>query len=550
MTDLETTVTPALRDAARTAIRAVLIESNPALDISIGGAVDSIIVEGNVDVAANNQVNVNQSYLFQQLQAIANGTVTITDAQMDDLMQNYYITRQQNVPASGITSFVVRDSKQYVIQLGYRIRYGAFSYVTLATYTVYPQDTPGIDFTVPTNVPLLQIYDQATGFNFQFRIPVSCEQAGPSGIRIAGQVFTPDTTFTALGSITAVSNFSGGTLAETNAQLAQRALAGITAGTLSGGQDGINKLVSEFYSAAVASSVGVNSPMQTRGRNNPFGLNYAGVLDVYVKSGAIGQNQILNVTAVVTDFTTKTATITLSHDDSSGVYTAVAQGTTAPVGMTGSLVTGAINYLPYTSPVFNPNTASSLQRAFSASTLVQITIVDTRLDSLSAPVVPMTFNGQVITGAYTVVVQNMPGINDVANGLYSDPIRPPGTDVLVKAAVPCVTTLNITAAMPANYNGPSASDLSAAIAQAINALPLRTPFIDSFTISQIIQAQSSNLVLRTLSMSGTIYGQDGSIVPVFQLGTQLIIPTNLTALCSFENTFFATTQALVTVNLV
>ncbi len=116
--------------------------------------------------------------------------------------------------------------------------------------------------------------------------------------------------------------------------------------------------------------------------------------------------------------------------------------------------------------------------------------------------------------------------------------------------MPCVTTLNITAAMPANYNGPSASDLAAAIAQAVNALPLRTPFIDSFTISQIIQAQSSNLVLRTLNMSGTIYGQDGSIVPVYQLGTQLIIPTNLTAAVSSENAFFATTQALVTVNLV
>jgi len=549
MTDIATTSTPALKDAARTTIRAVLIEADPSLDISIGGAVDSIIVEGNVDVAANNQVNVNQSYLFQQLQAIANGTVTISDAQMDALMQNYYITRQQNVPAFGDTAFVVRDNKQYVIQTGYRVRYGASSYVTTATYTVYPQDTPGIDFTVPTNVPLLVIFDQATGFNYQFRIPFVCEQAGPTGIRIAGQVFVPDTTFTALGSITAISNFQGGTLAETNAELAQRALEGITAGTLSGGQDGINKLVSEFYPAAVASSVGVNSPMQTRGRNNPFGLNYAGVLDVYVKSGAIGQNQII-VSAVVTNYLTRTATITLLQPDSAGVYSAVAQGTSSPVGMTGALVSSPINYLPYTSPVFNPNTASSLQRAFSASTLVQITITDNRVDSLSVPIVPMTSNGQVITGAYTVVVQNMPGINDVATGLYSDAIRPPGVDVLVKAAVPCVTTLNITAAMPANYNGPSASDLAVAIAQAINELPLRTAALDSFTISQIIQAQSSNLVLRTLNMSGTIYGQDGSLIPVYQLGTQLIIPTNLPALVSAENAFFATTQALVTVNLV
>jgi len=549
MTDIATTSTPALKDAARTTIRAVLIEADPSLDISIGGAVDSIIVEGNVDVAANNQVNVNQSYLFQQLQAIANGTVTISDAQMDALMQNYYITRQQNVPAFGDTAFVVRDNKQYVIQTGYRVRYGASSYVTTTTYTVYPQDTPGIDFTVPTNVPLLVIFDQATGFNYQFRIPFVCEQAGPTGIRIAGQVFVPDTTFTALGSITAISNFQGGTLAETNAELAQRALEGITAGTLSGGQDGINKLVSEFYPAAVASSVGVNSPMQTRGRNNPFGLNYAGVLDVYVKSGAIGQNQII-VSAVVTNYLTRTATITLLQPDSAGVYSAVAQGTSSPVGMTGALVSSPINYLPYTSPVFNPNTASSLQRAFSASTLVQITITDNRVDSLSVPIVPMTSNGQVITGAYTVVVQNMPGINDVATGLYSDAIRPPGVDVLVKAAVPCVTTLNITAAMPANYNGPSASDLAVAIAQAINELPLRTAALDSFTISQIIQAQSSNLVLRTLNMSGTIYGQDGSLIPVYQLGTQLIIPTNLPALVSAENAFFATTQALVTVNLV
>lgn len=542
------TVTTADRDSARELIRALLLETNPDLDISVGGVVDSVIVEGNVDVAVQNQANVDDAYLLEQMQAIAAGTVTITDEQMDSLASNYYITRYPNDPAHGDVSFIVQNLTTYTIPAGYRIRYGDSSYVTEQVFIVYPPSTSGVDFTDGTSIRLQTIFDTATGYTYRFTLPFVCEQTGAAGVRIPGDVFTADVGFTGLGRIEAAESFAGGTTLETNAQMAQRVMDGITVKTLGGGQDQIDVLAASVYPNMEISAVGVESTMQTRGRINPFGINTGGKLDVYAKCGAVSQATRV-VSAVVTDVGTREVTLTVTRDQAAGAYTYTPVGLTGVSGMTGTIATLSTSFAQATLVGFNPEMQSQDLRA-SANVVVTVVITDTRQKPDLSYMVDITTLGQALVDTYGVVVDYMPGVLELADAFYADATRPPGIDVLVKAGAPCSVTMSISASKPPDYNGPSAADLSAQIAFAVNQLPMRQLYLDDFTISQIIKSASSQLSLLSLTMTGGITAFDGSNVAVWQTGNKLIIPTDSLKKVSFETVFFTSTPAQVSVNLV
>lgn len=550
--NISTGVTVEEQDAARTTLRALLQEQNPTLDISVGGPVDSLLVEGNVAVVARNDVQVDQAYLFQQLKSIADGTVAVTDEALDNLMANYFLERQEAEVATGDIVFVVRDLRVYSFPTGYTLISNNQQFLTTATYNVYPPLTPNIDFTVPTNIAIEEVYDVATGYSYRFRFPISSAVATPDAVLVSGDVLVPTQSFSGLGSVKAATNFQGGTLAETNTEFATRGLQGLLAETV-GGQDNVDKLVRQAVPNADASTIGVNSPLMTRDRNNVFNISVGGKIDIYAKSGAVGR-QAYVVDAVVVDSVLRIARITLSRSQSAGVYrqsVIPVSTSTPPVVIAGSLTIQSVANLPWVNTSgFNPQMPTQIERAFSANQLIEITIVDTRQVTGPSYVVPMAFNGEVITGAYEAQTVYQPGVLDISEFLSSDAVRPGGLDLLVKAAVPCITSVGIVASRPVSYNGRSAAQLSAAIATAINLLPVETQSLDNFTVSGIVTSLEPTLTVVSVSLSGSVYGQNGTDYSIPQVGGKLTIPTNTGAKFSPDNTYFTTTSDLTVVTLV
>jgi hypothetical protein len=550
--NITTDVTVEEQDSARTILRALLQEQDPTLDISVGGPVDSLLVEGNVIVVARNDQEVSQAYLFQQLKAISEGTVTVTDAELDELMANYFLTRQEAVVASGEIVFVVRDLRVYSFPTGYTLIAKDQQFVTTATYNVYPPLTPNIDFTVATNIAIEQVYDAATGYSYRFRLPISSVDADPVAALVAGDLLSPTQSFSGLGYVEASTNFQGGTAAETNQEFAARGLTGLLAQTV-GGQDNIDKLVGEAVQNADSNTVGVNSPLMTRDRDNVFNLSVGGKIDIYAKSGAIGEAAYV-VDAEVVDVGLRTARITLSREQSAGVYrtgVVAISTTTPPTVIAGGITVLSVTHLPYVSTTeFNPQMPTEIERAFSANQLIEILIEDTRQTTGPTYIVPMTSPGDTITDAYEAQTEYQPGILTISQALASSLVRPPGVDLLVKAAVPCISTVGVVAQRPVSYNGRSASELEAAIATAINLLPVETQTLDNFTISGIVTTLEPTLTVLSVSLSGSVYGQNGTNYSIPQVGGKLTIPTNTAAKFSPTNTYFTTTANLVDVTLV
>lgn len=538
-----------MKSTARTNIRALLQETQPSLDLSVGGPVDSIIVEGNVDISAQSSVDLASAILQNQLKAIADGTVTPTDEEVDDLMAGYYLTRNVGTAAYGTIEFIVQRDEAIVLPAGYKLTVNGVVYKTLITYNVYPTAVV-VDLSNPSNRQLYVAYDTETGFLYRFRIDVTADEVGPDGVLVAGTRLTPVQSFSGLGYVQAITNFSGGTTAETNAAFASRALDGLTANIVAG-QVNVDKLVTGAYPLAMASLVGFDSALMVRNRNNVFALPTSGKLDIYTKSGILATDS-LRVTATVTDFANRLISVTLPAPYSYGVYKTdvVAALTGGPV----TVVSGGVEVqssatAASTRTDFNPSGMDAVDRAFSANATITLVVKDDRQDG-SGYIVPMTSNGQVISDIYSIVYTYMPGVAAIADALYAADTRPPGMDILVKAAVPCVTTLNITAYRQPGVNGNTLETIENSISASINQLAMRQPGLSPYTISSILTAASPDLVLVAVSMNGTIYGQDGVDVAISAVNSTLAIPTSVAGRYSYENVFFTTTPALITVTIV
>lgn len=547
---LSADITQADIDAARTYNRAVLQEQFPELDLSVGGPVDSLLVDGQAVTTARNTADVNRAYLYQQLQQIAAGTVTVTDEDADRLAANYFVVRQQAVVASGTVVFIVRDNIFYTFQSGYTLRSNDQAYRLTETFSVYPAGTTGVDFAVPTNVLIQQIYDAETGYQYQFSLPISSVEAVPEAVRVSGDRFTADQSFAGLGYIQATTNFEGGTALETNAEMMTRALQGIVP-QIVGGLDSIDRLVVEAVPLADSTAVGTGNPLLTRDRDNVFNLPTGGRSDIYCRVGAIAQAGYI-IDAVVTDFTTREVQITLSRDQSAGVYTVdvIASFTsTPPTIVSGSITLTTITHDPYVDVGFNPAMPSPLDRAFSARQIIVLTVIDDRQDG-SGYVVPMTFDGQVISDAYSVNTNYQPQLLTLDETLTSTAHRPPGSDVLVKAAVPCIVSLGVIAAKPVNYNGQTAAQISAQLASLINQLPVATPSFNASTVAGLLREIEPTLTLLSISLNGTVYGQNDVQYAIAPIAGSLVVPYNAAAKTGVDNSYFTTTTNLVTVSLV
>lgn len=553
MTTISNNVSQEDKDQARTQNRAVLQEAIPTIDISVGGPVDSLLVEGNVAISAQNDADIDNALLVTQLQAIADGDVTVTDADMDRLMDTYFLTRQAATKASGNVLFIVRDNRAYTFQTGYRLRSGGQAYQITSTLNVYPIGTTGVDFNLASNIRIQHVFDSETGFQYQFELPIESLNAVQDAALVAGDRLTVDQSFDGLGYVEAANNFSGGFPAEANREFATRGLDGLLAQVV-GGQDHIRKVALTAVQRSDTSAVGTGDVNMTRDRNNVFNLPTGGKTDIYAKSGAPSQASYL-VDAVVTNLGAREVTITLTREQSAGVYRqdVVPYFTsTPPTIVSGSVTVTSVNHLTWTDSstgAFNPEMPDEYDRAFSARQQVQLVFTDTRQDG-SGFVVAMTAMGQTISDTYAVPVQLQPELLLLDQALTDAEVRPPGTDVLVKAAVPCITTLGVVAAKPVEYNGPNATSIEKSLATLINQLPIETSSLDSLLLSGLLREIDETLSLQSVALSGTILGQNGTDISVGPIAGKLTIPTDTTAKVSAKNTYFTTTVDLVTVSLV
>jgi hypothetical protein len=494
--------------------------------------VDGLVIQNQAFLAALHNSRLDQLSNASSLQAINEGLADVSDSDVDRLLSNYFITRLPAEYAYGQVKVVVQTNTSYTIQSGFRLAYSTLSFATNQIHRVYPV---GSNVTETDTFRLLRARSDG---KFEFTITVVAAQYGAASRLALGTALTIVTPASGMLSAAVAADFAGGTAAETNEQLMARAAKGVTARVVAGDQH-TAALVAATYPTYQIASIGAGDALMTRDRYNILGIGTGGKIDVYTRTSNTVGTKTIQVGATVLNALTKQVRATLTAEQASGLYRVSA---IRPHGTVGSGGNEPDTYVrsPVTLAGWNPAIQAAIDAAFTARQQVQVTWIDT-IDS------GLFVNGEV--RQYDMDLVYMPDLTEFDAFMTAQDIRPGGTDILVKAGVPCVVSVNLQIKTLASYAQPDAAEIASAVANQINSLPFGTEVLSSYTIHRVISPLAPNSDVTAITLSGTVYGQDDIDYPMVG-GTSLTIATNTGAKFSPENTFFSCQISNVVVTLV
>ena len=485
----------------------LIAERYPDASTAPGSAVDGLLIQPSGYLAALHTSRANQALLLGSLQAIVAGQVDATDADVDALVSNYFLTRIPAVNASGYVKIVTQYSTPYTVQVGFQVGYSSLVFQTTTTQRAYPAGTPGITQTASARI----ITPRSDG-KYEFTILVQAAAPGPASRLGRGTVLTLLNPAQGMLSCVVDTDFTGGTLAETNAQLLARAQSGLTNQLVSGPLH-LQALVGANFPGAQVASIGTGQGLMVRDRLNLLGGSSGGKLDCYYRAGQTIGRQTVTLSGQVTNVGTRQVTLTIPRGTAEGLYRVVA------IRPTGSTALGGLvpaTYLWSQVPVNSWTPTQPAQQDLQASSSAQVVV--TFLDSLTVGTLMLS---QVIVYDLDLVYQ--PGVQQVTQLLTGPSYRPPGVDLLVKGAVPAQVTCQVTIQYPVSGAAPDIGTSQSLVANAVNALPFGTSQLTSYTIIKALVDQLGTGLVTGVTLQGAIWAPDGSTITLTS-APQLTIP--------------------------
>lgn len=531
MTVLTAPISAETFQAAKEFVKAVLIERDPTLDLADGSAISGLVVENEAQMAAVHDANFDALNKSFSLQAIADNLVDVDDAKVDSLISNYYITRRQASPASGPVRVVVNLNTTYVIPQGYMFGAHGVTYQT-ADFIRVLRAGSGVAETSTQKI----LIPRADG-KYEFTVPVTATSPGSAGLISAGTALTITAPIDGMETAMAATDFTGGQNTETTAELLARAQDGVTAKTF-GGPDHIQAALNAQFAGIKTAVIGIGSGLMTRDRGNVFGTSQGAKEDIWCKTSAFPVQKTLRVTATAAT-TGRQRAFTISNPDSAGIYRVQF---IRPINTPGAQGDVPVNVVPLKRQdlLFTPRTLKTSDLNYSGIVDLRVVFTDT------------TLNTDVPAGSsaeYDVDVLYMPSIDAVGNYAYSLGVRPSGTDVYVRAGIPCMIGVSLEIQIPPGGVSPVIAEVQTAVSNAINALNFGVARLSPYTIYTAVSPLIASGEVADVVLNATILAPDLTNV-VLTNASFITIPTDYIKGFSPLNTFFTCPPANVGVTIV
>lgn len=391
-------------------------EVDPNVDISPGSAFSEIVVK-NSAVLQNPLVNdlsaVSQGDNISK--ALASEADTYNPA-IDGVAANYDLVRGEGSKSTGKIKIKVSTGTNIYIKANSLFLQPVLNlnYVVTSAYTVTRNPNTG-------DIPLI-----SEGGLFYFVLPVEAENAGPE-YQINDQMLLTTSGFTIPNFVEAAAygNFTTGLAQETDKELISRLHTGLSNKTLLTSASLSAYLRDTYPEFQTLSIVGPNSPEMTRAKQNVFGLTTLGVADVYVRTAKGLETLQLEKTAI---FDGTRWYFDIDYNDAPAFYKVLS---IVPTGLTvyGTLeFTQEVNYnlaeFENANKIVNTREARFTRYQ---TARVYFTIDDTP-----------QFQGNVL-----VTVSLQPYIGEIQDTINTSDQHIVCADYLVKAVIPCFTTVNI-----------------------------------------------------------------------------------------------------------
>lgn len=575
----------------------MLTEAFPNIDFSRGGILQQLVAHPNAVLDGINRQEIENLRNSMSILTIQENPEIADAAIVDAVLSNYLLTRTAATSAQGVMAVVLSNLTTVTIP--------ATANFVVAGRTFNPKATvlavTSTGLLVDDNSVLIQ--GRSDG-SYWFTFEVIENVTGGTAAIVQGTTFALDTEPASFVSAYAASDFIPGTTAESNEQFLTKVTNGITTKAMSDRQSVTALIKEQFPQVTDMSIIGYGDFEMSRDRANIFGIGCGSKADIYVRCGAVpvstkitvmtmasgayvggynpwagwgtGTGQaIMEINIPPTVFPGFYKVDKVTNVDPSGledaitVYEPVDRGVYRPADeLAMPYITTAVQARnskyqgAATLRIVSPET----QDAYYAGVATRLANTDTisvwyngKLHTLSVQDQLLgidlanepSLGGLINAGfrLYDVYLSGVESLADIQSFVNTRQRQSPTADYLVKAAIPCIVSVDITIGYRAGSLAPDIAVVQQAVADAVNSVTFDAADLQaSFIIDRVSTALAgSGYVIMPITLTGTLYNPDGTTTPLSN-SNYLAIPDNTTLGVSRRNTAYYCYPSNVTVH--
>lgn len=536
--DILNNLDPSRVDEVADLMVATFRDISPEVDVSRGSALYNLVIRPQALLHVLNESKIDETRRSSSLLEISKDPELANDAIVDATLSNYKIVRQEGTPASG----------QVVLT------FNRLSPGTITPSVIFTGN--GVQFNPTRTFNLVTSTDDVvtsadrvlrqTGENhYSATIDVIALSEGTSGNLPAATTFTSSINLPGVISIYALSDFSGGRDTESNEDLLDRALDGMSTPNLGSRITTRATIGAAFPGIKDVSTVGAGDPEMVRDRLNPMGISTGGKADIYVRVGDAPRLETITKEATVDQVTALGSfwRVVFTRDEFPGLYEVTKV----------QLPTGTKCEIKEQSPGVD---LSSVPGVDIVPHLDSFTGRFSRYQTLS---VTFYVEGDISrevgdTDEFDVTLLYMPGISEISDYVLSRDIRHPSGDYLVKAAVPCAVTADVVIKRAPGAVTVDTDQVKTVVVDVINSRKFTDGSIPSSLIAaeiyKVLPAKAT--VMTPITMSGRILSPRGETLWSWTgpgNSYELSVPSRSDLGVTPNTTFFYTNVNLVTVDV-
>lgn len=484
----------------------------PNIDLSPGTALRDLVVKLYAHLETRIQEQIDLALISSSLLEISKNPGIANDTQVERVLSNFNITRGAGSTAGGTLRLFFSSGASVVISPDTNFTIGGLLFTPTSSYVLVLESS----FTGGATQRILE----PQGTLYSVTIQVTCKTAGSGGnIRASTVITKTSPSIATLVSGKADSDFTGGADVDDNATLLVKAKAGVV-GKVFGGREHIKaKLKSQFSGVSDVGVVGfLDKEMD---RDLLAGVHTGSRVDLYVKSANYPSRITEKVPVQMLSYqaATKTAIfeLTLTTAQSSGLYSveSIRPSLEQLGGLTilsdiRTMVGNSLHFVGEgATPAFTAyqkvtiKFSASYERLKQAATPLALTYILTGTTQNPAPwpdtselysglpaYLFLDLNPDIVDFFnFYVEYLKMPNLTEIQGYVDSAAERSLSADMLVKAPVPIMCSLQLRLLKPSGAEAPNLPNLKAALVSKFNSFEMGT----SIPASALIHVAYQNI---------------------------------------------------------
>lgn len=514
-------------------------ERHPEVELTRGVFHDLVLYFNGVLNTAI-QENIDRVRQSQSLYAITQNPALADTALVDQVLSNYNLARDNGTPAVGTVTLVFNLPSTTRITPAAIFTANNVQFSPTQIFTALP---PG---TAPTNDGDRSMIDVGDG-TYAINITVQALTVGAAGNVRRGATITPNFVVNNTLSAFATADFINGRDPLTNEEYIKKLPEGLAAKTIGGRASYIATLKAQpaFQNTLHLSVLGCGDPEQQRDQHSLFPISGGGKIDIYAQTTSYAQERdhLLQATFIETSANGTIWQVTIPKNLAAGFYNISRISKPKDKTSSGYGIVLDNRGVDTSDALFVPDMRYLHETAYTRYQTATIRFEDT--DSLTVDLVP-----NVSKAYYSVRTIGMPLIAEINDFLTTRDNRPRGTDILVKAAVPCFTKIafQIRTETSTTISDATIAQIKQSVVDAVATVGFSGQLHASIIDSAVHKYLTGQQAVSKIDMFGQIRRPDGSVAYIRDPAV-LTIPNDPARLVTGRTTAFLVSPDDVSVSV-